>query len=158
MGKFQQQAKDLKALGSRTATPEAPIAEILETFPNANPERDYIIAHDSREWYSRCPKTGAPDTGEFHLRYIADKACVESKSLKLYVQAWANEDNAAFMERICNEFASALIEATKPRGLVLEMNFHSRGGINTSVVAKYLNADLPEDQKHRVAAELGIAV
>lgn len=157
MTEFKDQAKALKALGSRTTTPDAPVAEILETFPNANPDRDYIIVHESSEWYSRCPKTGAPDTGEYSLRYIADERCVESKSLKLYVQAWANEGNAAFMERICNEFASAVIEATKPRGLVLEMSFAPRGGIGTSVVTKYLSDDLEPDQRFRVAAELGIA-
>ena len=61
-------------------TPE----ELLETFPNPNPGRDFTIAIDCPEFTSVCPKTGQPDFGTIHITYVPDERCVELKSLKLY--------------------------------------------------------------------------
>ena len=65
--------------------------EILETFPNPAPERDYVIEHIAPEFTSVCPKTGHPDFATITLRYIADQKCVELKSLKLYFGSYRNE-------------------------------------------------------------------
>ena len=152
-----QQAEGLKALGSRTAIPTVPSAKILETFLNSNPERDYIIQFSSDEFASHCPKTGAPDFANYVIRYIAGNQCVESKSLKLYMQSWMSAPGA-FMERICNEVLSALVEAVKPRGAVVDMIFAARGGIDTAVRAEYVDSELTDDHYAAVAGSLGIFV
>ena len=66
---------------------EAPASEQLETFPNPNPGRDYTIEIVCPEFTSLCPKTGQPDFGTITFTYTPGDACVELKSLKLYLQA-----------------------------------------------------------------------
>ena len=57
----------------------------LETFPNRNPERDYIVELKTDEFTCLCPKTGQPDFANILIRYVPDGKIVESKSLKLYL-------------------------------------------------------------------------
>jgi 7-cyano-7-deazaguanine reductase len=139
-----KQAEGLKSLGSKASIPDQPAAAVLETFPNSHPDRNYIIEFASDEFASHCPKTGQPDFATYRIRYIANEKCVESKALKLYMQSWMNAPGA-FMERITNEILSALVDATQPRGMVVEMFFKARGGIVTNVRADYLDRHLPAD-------------
>jgi len=53
--------------------------KILETFPNPQPGRDYLIEHTHHEFTSLCPITGHPDFAEITVQYVADKICVELK-------------------------------------------------------------------------------
>ena len=62
----------------------------LETFPNPNPERDYVINFECPEFTCLCPKTGQPDFATIRIEYVPDKLCVELKSLKLYLLASPN--------------------------------------------------------------------
>jgi 7-cyano-7-deazaguanine reductase len=73
----------------------------LEVFDNPNPERDFVIQIDMPEFSCLCPKTGQPDFATLHLEYIADQACVELKSLKMYI--WSFRDEGAFHEAVTNE-------------------------------------------------------
>ena len=152
-----KQAQGLKSLGSRTPIPERPGAHILETFLNSHPDRDYIIEFSSDEFASSCPKTGAPDFASYYIQYIADKQCVESKSLKLYMQSWMTAPGA-FMERITNEVLSALVEATRPRAMVVVMDFAARGGVRTKVRAEYLDHGMSDERMDIIGAMLGIVV
>ena len=56
-------------------------SKALETFPNPNPGRDYAIHMQIPEFTCLCPKTGQPDFATLYLDYIADRKCVELKSL-----------------------------------------------------------------------------
>lgn len=107
----------------------------LETFPNPAPERDYTIRIDVPEFTCLCPKTGQPDFATLHLEYIADQACVELKSLKLYV--WAFRDTGAFHEAVTNRILEDLVQATQPRFMRLTARFNVRGGIYTTVVVEH---------------------
>lgn len=106
----------------------------LETFDNPNPERDYTIRIQIPEFTCLCPKTGQPDFAELSLEYVADKLCVELKSLKLYV--WSFRDEGAFHEAVTNQILSDLVAATQPRFMRLTAEFNVRGGIYTTVVAE----------------------
>src|SRR5690606_9790290 len=64
---------------------------LLETFPNPAPHRDYVISHSSPEFTSVCPVTGQPDFAEIVLDYIPDQTCIELKSLKFYYVSFRNE-------------------------------------------------------------------
>jgi 7-cyano-7-deazaguanine reductase len=74
--------------------------KLLETFDNSFPKRNYIIVHKANEFTSVCPKTGQPDFGVITISYIADKKCVELKSLKYYLQSYRNE--GIFYENVTN--------------------------------------------------------
>jgi 7-cyano-7-deazaguanine reductase len=107
----------------------------LETFPNPNPERDYLIRIRIPEFTCLCPKTGQPDFATLYLDYIADQCCVELKSLKLYV--WSFRDRGAFHEAISNEILGDLVSALQPRFMRLRAEFNVRGGIYTDVVVEH---------------------
>jgi len=107
----------------------------LETFPNPRPERDFAIHMQIPEFTCLCPKTGQPDFATLYLDYIADRACVELKSLKLYI--WSFRDLGRFHEAVTNEILDHLVEATRPRFMRLTAKFWVRGGIFTTVVAEH---------------------
>lgn len=107
----------------------------LETFENPHPERDYVIEITMPEFTCLCPKTGQPDFATLYLEYIADRKCVELKSLKLYVWSYRNE--GAFHEAVTNQILSDLVAATDPRYMRLRAEFNVRGGIYTAVVVEH---------------------
>ena len=111
----------------------------LETFENPMPERDYTIRIDVPEFTCLCPKTGQPDFAELKIEYVADKRCVELKSLKLYV--WAFREEGAFHEAVTNQILDDLVAATSPRFMRLTAEFNVRGGIYTSVVCEHKKPD-----------------
>jgi 7-cyano-7-deazaguanine reductase len=107
----------------------------LDTFPNPNPERDYLIRFECPEFTCLCPKTGQPDFATIRVEYVPDGLCVELKSWKLYLWSYRNE--GAFHEAVTNKILDDLVAATKPRRARVEGDFMVRGGIHTTVVAEY---------------------
>ena len=107
----------------------------LVTFPNPSPGRDYVIRHRCPEYTALCPVTGQPDFGTIIVTYIPDRACVELKSLKLYLWSFRNEGH--YFEQVTNRILEDLVAATKPRRMRVVGRFGVRGGIWTRVVASY---------------------
>ena len=107
----------------------------LETFDNPNAERDYVIRIRVPEFTCLCPKTGQPDFATFDIDYIADKKCIELKSLKLYF--WSFREEGAFHEAVTNQILSDLVNACDPRFMRVTGEFNVRGGIYTTVVAEH---------------------
>jgi len=107
----------------------------LETFPNPHPRRDYVIRHVAPEFTSVCPRTGQPDFGTIEIEYVADKQCVELKSLKLYLQGYRNV--GVFYEDAVNRILDDLVAALKPRRMTVIGQFTPRGGIHSVVTASY---------------------
>jgi len=107
----------------------------LETFENPNPQRDFTIRIKIPEFTCLCPKTGQPDFATIHIEYIADKLCVELKSLKMYM--WSFRDQGAFHEKVTNDILADLVDATQPRFMRVTAEFYVRGGIYTTVIADH---------------------
>jgi len=130
----------LTQLGSRKTRYKYtdPRKDILETFPNQYPEREYIVEFVFREFTSLCPKTGQPDFGEIMVRYIPDEMCIETKSLKLYFLSF--RQHGAFMETITNKILEDLVATCLPRQMTVIAKFNTRGGTNINVVAEYKKA------------------
>lgn len=110
-------------------------AEILETFENRFPERDYSIKIVCPEFTSVCPRTGQPDFGVLTFTYSPEKTCVELKSLKLYLQQFRNE--GIFYENVTNRIVDDLVKVIQPRRLTCEAAFSARGGITTKVTVEH---------------------
>ncbi|MBN2476028.1 MAG: NADPH-dependent 7-cyano-7-deazaguanine reductase QueF [Pirellulales bacterium] len=109
--------------------------DVLETFDNQYPGRDYTIEIVCPEFTSVCPKTGQPDFGTLTFRYVPGAKCVELKSLKLYLQQYRNE--GIFYENVTNRILDDLVSVLRPRSMTLVAAFNARGGITTSVTAAY---------------------
>lgn len=107
----------------------------IETFDNPHPQRDYVILHVAPQFTSLCPKTGQPDFGTIEIEYIADKLCVELKSLKLYLQSYRNE--GVFYEDVINRILDDLVCASRPRRMKVTGQFTPRGGMNSIITAEY---------------------
>jgi 7-cyano-7-deazaguanine reductase len=131
---------------SKKATNHATPAELLQkpnhqpdtslyTFDNPNPERDFWIHMQIPEFTCNCPLTGQPDFARLQLDYVADKLCVELKSLKMYM--WSYRNQGAFHEAVTNKILNDLVKATNPRFMRLTARWYVRGGIFTNVVVEH---------------------
>ena len=110
--------------------------KILETFPNPAPQRDYVIEHTHHEFTSLCPMTGHPDFADITVSYVADKKCVELKSLKLYFHAFRNE--GIFFEAATNKICDDLGKLLQPRELTIIANWRARGGFTSRITASWV--------------------
>lgn len=108
---------------------------LLETFDNSFPNRNYLITHQANEFTSVCPKTGQPDFGVITISYIAKAKCVELKSLKYYLQSFRNE--GIFYENVTNRILDDLVNLLKPRWMEVIGDFTVRGSLQSKIVAAY---------------------
>ena len=114
---------------------EVPSSEQLETFPNPSPGRDYIIEIVCPEFTSVCPMTGQPDFGTITYTYTPAAACVELKSLKLYLVRFRNQ--GIFYEAVVNRLLADFVAACRPARCKVVGAFTPRGGITTTVTCVY---------------------
>lgn len=103
----------------------------METFPNPERGRDYEIEIAYPEFTCVCPLTGQPDFATVRIAYVPGDLCVELKSLRNYLWSFRNE--GAFHEAVTNRIADDLIRLLRPRWLQVEAEFHTRGGLSTTV-------------------------
>lgn len=123
--------KDLTLLGRPAPLPASPAEARLETFANPHPGTAYVVRFTCPEFTSMCPITGQPDFAHLVIDYIPGKRCVESKSLKLYLNSFRNE--GAFHEDCTLSIAKRLIEAVRPKWLRITGAWYPRGGIPIDV-------------------------
>lgn len=126
-----------------------PQPELLETFPNPYPDREYEIFMTTPEFTSLCPlggvesdaaelallKGGAPDFATINITYVPDALCIELKSLKLYL--WSFRNDGIFYERVVNRILDDLAAAVQPRSLKVVGDFNVRGGLKSIISASY---------------------
>ncbi len=117
------------------ATPPSSPSRELQVFDNPAPERDYVIRFDVPEFTCLCPLTGQPDFAHFTIEIVADKLCVELKSLKMYFWSFRNE--GAFHEKVTNTVLADIAAAIAPRFLRVHADWYVRGGIRTFVTAEH---------------------
>jgi len=105
----------------------------IECWPNQFP--DYDIRISNPEYTSMCPKTGLPDFGTITIHYRPDKLCLELKSLKMYFQAYRNV--GIFYENAVNRMLEDIVAAIRPEWCVVRGEFTPRGGLNTTIEARW---------------------
>lgn len=113
---------------AQTDYPTSYDPQILEAFPNKNPDQDAWTTFICTEFTSLCPKTNQPDFAKIFINYIADKKMVESKSLKLYLFSFRNHGD--FHEDCIQKITNDLSKLLKPRYLEVIGEFTPRGGIS----------------------------
>jgi len=117
---------------------------LLETFENQYPDRDYNIIHTAPEFTSLCPKTGQPDFATIIIEYIPDKLCIELKSLKLYLNSYRSD--GIFFESVTNKILDDLVKACKPRYMLITADFNVRGGISSVIEAEYISEEFKNNE------------
>jgi 7-cyano-7-deazaguanine reductase len=105
----------------------------IETWQNQFPGYEVLI--ENPEFTSVCPKTGLPDSGHLALRYMPRESCLELKSLKEY---WFTYRNLGiFQENVVNRVLEDVVKACDPVWAVVTGKFLPRGGISTTVEARW---------------------
>lgn len=107
----------------------------LVGFPNAYPDRDYVVTIDCPEFTAVCPMTDQPDFGRMVIEYVPGEQVLELKSLKLYLGAFRNV--GIFHETVTNRILEDLRRAIEPRRMVVTGYYNARGGIATTVRAAW---------------------
>ncbi len=107
----------------------------IETFPNPNTERPYVIQHIQEEFTSTCPKTGHPDFGTVVFTYVPSAHCIELKAMKEYLQGFRNE--GIFYEAVTNRILDDLVKVTKPQWARVETIWRGRGGIRSVLTIEH---------------------
>jgi 7-cyano-7-deazaguanine reductase len=136
---------DLKLLGAAdvpSPSLDHPTPELLERFPNPqsikelNPANtDLSISLTIPDFTSLCPITGQPDYANLTIDYTPDRWCVETKSLKMYLQSFRMF--GIFNEACISIISSALVELLKPCKIHVEGIFAARGGIVVKPVSSW---------------------
>jgi 7-cyano-7-deazaguanine reductase len=119
----------------KPAIPPSQPSKTLDVFPNTQPDRDYVIEFQIPEFTCHCPLTGQPDFAHLSIHMVADKWCIELKSLKMYMWSYRNE--GSFHEKVTNDILTDLVKAAAPRFARITAKWYVRGGIYTNVVAEY---------------------
>jgi 7-cyano-7-deazaguanine reductase len=119
----------------------------LEAWPNQYP--GYVITTRYPEYTSMCPKTGLPDYGTITIQYQPRNSCIELKSLKMYLLAYRNL--GIFYENAVNKILHDIVKAVDPHWCVVKGEFTPRGGLNTSIFARWPErpSDAPVTRKRR---------
>lgn len=104
----------------------------LETFPNPGVSR---VEMTSDELVAVCPVTGQPDLYLAAIDYSPADHCLESKSLKLYLNSFRNEGVfcEALAVKIRDDVAEALGLTAEDVTVTLEQK--ARGGITITAIA-----------------------
>lgn len=127
--------EQLSLLGQKTEYRQDYAPEVLETFDNKHPDRDYWVRFNCPEFTSLCPVTGQPDFAEIRIGYIPDMKMVESKSLKLYLFSFRR--HGAFHEDCVNIILNDLVNLMNPKYIEVTGFFTPRGGISIYPYANY---------------------
>jgi 7-cyano-7-deazaguanine reductase len=126
-----------------------PQPELLETFTNPYPDRDYEIHMTCPEFTSLCPlggieadandlralQGGAPDFGTIIMTYVPGDVCLELKSLKMYL--WSFRNDGIFYERAVNRILDDLVAACRPKYMEVVGDFNIRGGIKSVITGRH---------------------
>lgn len=108
---------------------------ILESFDNRNPQRDYEVEFTLPEFTCICPRSGYPDFATINILYIPKKKCVELKSLKLYINQF--REQKIFHEDVTNLILDDLVKLLDPKFIEVVSDFNPRGNVHTLVTARH---------------------
>lgn len=105
----------------------------IETWENQFPGYEILI--DDPEFTSVCPKTSLPDFAVLTIRYMPHEQCLELKSLKEYLFCYRNL--GIFQENAVNQVLEDVVRACDPVWAVVKGEWRPRGGISTTIEARW---------------------
>jgi 7-cyano-7-deazaguanine reductase len=130
----------LTQLGRPSAGFDSPDQAVLERVPNPQADVLYLARFTAPEFTSLCPVTGQPDFAHLVIDYAPADWLIESKSLKLYLNAFRN--HGAFHEDCTVGVARRIVAVAQPLWLRIAGYWYPRGGIPIDVF--YQTGPAPE--------------
>lgn len=122
------QEHNLKSLGQKIN-----VFTELETFPKPQQVTEVLCICD--EVTALCPITGQPDWYKVEVAYRPNRVCVESKTIKLFLQSFRQEGH--FCEAFADLIARKFHEVLQPLGIKVTVTQKSRGGVVIKSTAAY---------------------
>lgn len=117
----------LNYLGKKKKIPSDPNKCNLDSIPNKNNKKNYLVRLTVTEFTSLCPITGQPDFAKFIIDYQPNKFLVESKSFKFFIHSFRNYQ--CFHENCTIFIAEKILKSIKPIWLRISGYWYPRGGI-----------------------------
>lgn len=106
--------------------------EVLEVFEAPASDANQIFTFETSELTALCPfDFGGPDYYQFTLRYKPSNKCIESKSLKKYIESFRHRETTA--EEMGAEMFEAFDSLMDPETIYLRLEQARRGGIEETV-------------------------
>jgi 7-cyano-7-deazaguanine reductase len=121
----------LTQLGHEVRGFASPEQAVLERVPNPHAGALYLVRFTAPEFTSLCPVTGQPDFARLVIDYAPKAWLIESKSLKLYLNAFRN--HGGFHEGVTLDIAQRLLATAEPAWLRIGGYWYPRGGIPIDV-------------------------
>jgi 7-cyano-7-deazaguanine reductase len=113
-----------RSLGRRTAGPVD--ASGLDTFPTPAAGVDHVTL-ETPEVTAYCPVTGQPDYYRVAINYGPRERCLETKSLKRYLEGF--RDKRVFAEALAGVIRRDVEVALDPEWIIVTVQQSPRGGI-----------------------------
>ncbi len=111
----------------------------LETFSYEYPGSGAVVDITTDEFTAVCPWSGLPDFGTLSIRYVPRERVLELKSYKYYLHSYRNV--GIYQEHAANRILLDLVTATEPTWMELELDYKVRGGVHTTVRARWPQGD-----------------
>ena len=87
------------------------------------------VSISSTEFTAICPFSDWPDFGSVTILYVPDKACLELKSFKLYINAFRNIK--IFHEAVTEVIFADFLAVVKPKKAHIVIDMNVRGNVKT---------------------------
>lgn len=96
------------------------------------PETEQVTTFETDELTTHCPfEFGGPDHYALKIKYVASDECLESRSLKLWLESLRDREITA--EALADELYRDISEAIDPERLYVRLEQARRGGIEETV-------------------------
>lgn len=113
--------------------------QIPDCVSNSHPNREYEIEFVFPEFTCINPETKFPEFATVSIQYIPFEDCLDTVSLKKYLNGYREEE--IYSHTAVNRILDDLVRACQPREMSVTGDFTVRGGISTSVSARYSAGD-----------------
>lgn len=105
---------------------------LLDIFESPDSDANQVYTFETSELTAKCPfDFGGPDYYNFELRYVPNEKCLESRSLKQYLEAYREVEITA--EELGAEMFTAFQQIAGPSAMYLRLEQARRGGIEETV-------------------------
>ncbi len=108
---------------------------LVETFQYEHPGSGAVVEISTDEFTAVCPWSGLPDFGRLTVRYVPHERVLELKSFKYYIHSYRNV--GIYQEHAANRILADLVGAVSPRWMELVLDYNLRGGVHTTVTARW---------------------
>ena len=115
--------------------PEKIKRDLLEVFDYQYPGKEISVVTTTEEFTSVCPSSGLPDFGKVTLEYVPAEKVIELRSLKYYLLQYRNV--GIYYEHLVNKLLDDFATACSPKTMTVTIDFTTRGGLRTSVKARF---------------------